>query len=271
MIAAGVSMRETKPRRKMLAVERRTRILELLHKQGLVTVSELSPAFHVSEETIRRDLQQLEDENGVARTYGGAYMAKAVHSDIPVNIRETIYLQGKEAIATLCDDLIIEGETLMLDSSTTSLQIAAHLKLKKNLTVITNSLRIAERLSGSEALRVICVGGTLRHTQLSFVGPSAPEMLGRFYADKAFVSCVGVALDKGLTDADELEAEVRRTMLAHARERILVADNTKLGKTSFSLISPLDGIDCLVTDREPDARWVAELAARKIKCRYPSK
>jgi DeoR/GlpR family transcriptional regulator of sugar metabolism len=252
-------------------VERRTRLLELLHTQGLVTVAELGPAFHVSEETIRRDLQHLEArEHGIARTYGGAYLTRAVSTDIPMNVRETIALERKEAIASICGELVQDGETVMLDSSTTALQVATRLGRRRGLTVITNSLRISERLAGSD-LKVICVGGTLRHSQLSFVGPAAGDALGRFCADKAIVSCVGVSLEDGLTDSDEREAEVRRLMLARARQRVLIADNTKLGKTFFSLIAPLDGIDCLVTDQEPDQRWTAGLAARKVACRFPGR
>jgi DeoR/GlpR family transcriptional regulator of sugar metabolism len=267
----GVAVREPREPSKMLAVERRTRILELLHRQGLATVAELSPIYQVSEETIRRDLQQLADEHGIARTYGGAYITKAVTSDIPVRVRETIALQAKEAIASQCAALVREGETLMLDSSTTALQLATHLQQRKGLTVITNSIRIVERLAGCDGLKVICAGGALRHSQLSFVGPSTVELLDRFHADKAFISCVGVTLETGLTDTDELEADVRRRMLARSREKVLIADNTKLGKTFFSLVAPLEQIGCLVTDREPDAQWLAGLAARGLSCRYPGK
>jgi len=264
-------MRGASPRRRMLAVERQTRLLELLHKRGLVTVAELGPAFHVSEETIRRDLQQLEArEHGIARTYGGAYLTRAVSTDIPLNVRENIALHRKEAIADVCDLLVKDGETVMLDSSTTALQVAIRLVRRKGLTVITNSLRISERLAGTE-VKVICAGGALRHSQLSFVGPTTGEALGRFCADKAFVSCVGVSLEDGLTDSDEREAEVRRLMLSRAREKVLIADDTKLGKTFFSLIAPLEGIDCLATDQEPEPRWLEGLAARKVACRFPGR
>ena len=118
-------MRGASPRPRMLAVERQTRLLELLHKQGLVTVAELAPAYHVSEETIRRDLQHLEArELGISRTYGGAYLTRTVTTDVPVNVRENIARERKEAIAAICDELVKEGDTLMLDSSTTALQVA---------------------------------------------------------------------------------------------------------------------------------------------------
>lgn len=250
----------------MMALERRSRILEALGTRGMVTVSEMAAEFSVSEETIRRDFQRMEETNGVQRTYGGAYIAKAVRTDIPIGIRENVYLPGKEAIAALCADLVDEGDTVMLDSSTTSIHIAEHIKEKKNIVVITNSLRIAGNLVDAGGVKVVCVGGILRHSQLSFVGPAAARTLEGYYADKAFVSCVGLDLEKGATDADELEAEVRKLMLSNAREKILVADATKFGKFALSLILPLDRIDVLVTDVAPGADWIRELEAKQVRC-----
>lgn len=253
----------------MLAVERRSRILDRLRTAGIVTVSGLAADFEVSEETIRRDLQKMEESDGVQRTYGGAYIAKAVSTDIPISIRENIYLSGKETIAGLCAELVDDGDTIMLDSSTTAIHIAEHLRSKRGITAITNSLRIAEVLGPTEGVKVICAGGSLRHSQLSFVGPAAVRTLEGYFADKAFVSCVGLDLEKGATDADELEAEMRKLMFANAREKILVADATKFGKFSLSLIAPLERIDLVVTDRPPDARWLRELESRSVRCRYP--
>jgi len=254
----------------MLAVERRNRILDRLRSKGIVTVSDLAADFSVSEETIRRDLQKMEESDGIQRTYGGAYIAKAVSTDIPISIRENIYLPGKETIAALCADIVDDGTTIMLDSSTTAIHIADHLRSKKNIIVITNSLRIAERLADASNVKVVCVGGILRHSQLSFVGPAAARALEGYYADKAFVSCVGLDIEKGATDADELEAEVRKLMMRNAREKILVADATKFGKFSLSLILPLDEVDMLITDKAPDETWLRALEARSIRCLYAS-
>jgi len=253
----------------MLGVERRKRILELLQSQGIVTVSALSGSFEVSEETIRRDLQKMESLSGIARTYGGAFIAKAVHSDIPISIRENIYLEGKTAIAALCEDLVSEGETVILDSSTTSLHVAERLKNKRNIVVITNAIKIVIKLAGVEGIKVICTGGTLRHSQMSFVGPAAERVLSEYYADKAFVSCVGVDPGRGITDSDEHEAEIRKLMLRQAEKKILLADNTKLGKNSFCFIAPIEGLDWLVTDKEPDAQWLKELEMKRITCLFP--
>ncbi|MBU0927570.1 MAG: DeoR/GlpR family DNA-binding transcription regulator [Spirochaetes bacterium] len=252
----------------MLAVERRKKIFGLLRQQGIVTVSDLSQQFEVSEETIRRDLQKMESSDGVARTYGGAYITKAVHSDIPIRIREGIYIEGKETIASLCEAMITDGETVILDSSTTSLHIADRLKSRRNLVVITNAVKIAIALAESDGVKVICTGGTLRGSQLSFVGPAASKSLGAYYADKAFVSCTGIDLANGITDSDEQEAEIRKRMLEQAQRTILVADNTKLGKTSFSLIATLDAMDALVTDKDPGPEWLSEMDRLKIKVSY---
>ena len=253
----------------MLAVERRSRILERLRTTGIVTVSSLAADFEVSEETIRRDLQKMEESEGVQRTYGGAYIAKAVSTDIPISIRENIYLSGKETIASLCAELVDDGDTVILDSSTTAIHVAEHLRSKRGITAITNSLRIAEILGPVEDVKVICAGGSLRHSQLSFVGPAAVRTLEGYFADKAFVSCVGLDFNKGATDADELEAEMRKLMLGNARLKVLVADATKFGKFSLSLIVPLEKIDLIVTDRAPDSRWLRELESRSIRCRFP--
>ncbi len=251
----------------MLAVERRTRILDLLHQRGAASVADLSAAHGVSEETIRRDLQKLERETGIARTYGGAYVARAVNNDIPIRIREGIQLEVKEVIGRLSAALVADGETVLLDSSTTALHVAGHLRANRvRATVITNALRVADLFADSAQVKLVCAGGLLRRSQHSFVGPATVETLRRFHADKAFVSCVALDLQQGLTDADELEAEVRRVMLEQAREKLVLADSTKLGKTSFALIAPLAGVDALVTEREPDGRWLAELSKRKVRC-----
>ncbi len=243
----------------MLAVERRKKILELLRQQGIVTVMDLSSQFEVSEETIRRDLQKMENSNGIARTYGGAYITKAVHGDIPIRIREGMCLEGKETISSIADDLILDGETVILDSSTTALHIAERLKSGRHVVVITNAIKVAITLAESDGVKVVCVGGTLRGSQLSFVGPAAEKSLGGYYADKAFVSCTGVDIANGVTDSDEQEAEIRKRMLEQAQKKYLIADNTKLGKTSFSLISHIDAIDGLITDKKPSEEWAAVL------------
>ncbi len=239
----------------MLAVERQKRILQILHREGIVKVNQLSKMFKVSEETIRRDLGKLELKGGFSRTYGGAYMTGSVNPDIDVVIREEFYREEKEQIGSLCAEQIEDGDTIILDSSTTALHIADRILGKEHLTVITNAVKIITTLSGNRSIKIICTGGTVRSRSLSFVGPEAEATLSRYYADKAFVSCTGADISHGLTDTNEYDASIRNIMLKQARKKILIADVTKFDKTAFSLISSFDRIDTVVSDKMLTSRW----------------
>ncbi len=238
----------------MLAVERQKKIMQVLHRDGIVKVGQLSVSFGVSEETIRRDLQKLEKDGGLSRTYGGAYITKSVNPDIHVSIRESFYLEGKEDIGAICADMIEEGDTVILDSSTTALHIAEKIKHKERLTVITNAVKVITAL-GDSSIKVIGCGGRLRSRSLSFIGHEAENTLNHYHADKAFVSCTSVDIDKGLTDTNEEEARIRRVMFDRAAKKILIADTTKFGKISFASICSLNNIDAVVSDSSLGGDW----------------
>jgi DeoR/GlpR family transcriptional regulator of sugar metabolism len=248
----------------MLGVDRRKKISEMLKEQGSVTVSELSELFNVNMETVRRDLHKMEKDKQLVRTYGGAYIIGNVHADIPIFIREVTYLEGKDQIGKICAGLIENGDTIILDSSTTSLHIAEHIKDRKNIIVLTNAIKIALKLADAKGIKVISTGGTLRPSSLSYVGYVAVNALNGFFADKAFVSCTGVDLNNGLTDSSEQEAEIRMKMLKQAKKKILIADNTKFGNTSFAQIAKLDTIDCVVTDKPLSKEWEKEFIQKNI-------
>ena len=157
----------------MLAIERKNEILSILQKEQRVLVAELSTRYQVTEETIRRDLEKLEKEGFVKKTYGGAVLNKNSTIDMPLKIREKTNRKEKQKIAQTVASLIEDGESIMLDSSSTSLMIAQELKKKKKLTVITNSVEVLIELSGCEGIKVISTGGTLRDSSLSLVGKMA--------------------------------------------------------------------------------------------------
>ena len=163
----------------MLAIERKNEILSILQKEQRVLVSELSQRYNVTEETIRRDLEKLEREGFVKKTYGGAVLNKNISVDLPLKIREKTNRKEKLAIAQKVAELVEEGECIMLDSSSTSLMIAQSLKKKEKLTVITNSVEVLIELSGCEGIQVISTGGTLRDSSLSLVGKAASDILSR--------------------------------------------------------------------------------------------
>lgn len=252
----------------MLLSERRARILELLRIKGSVTVTELSELLKVSDETIRRDLQQLERENMLNRVYGGAYLGNIVAQALPNKLRKESLKAEKESIAKICSGMVENGNTIMLDSSTTSFYIAKRIVNYKNLIVITNSLDIAYILATAESVKVICSGGNLDKQNMSFLDYNSLNNIKNYYADISFVSCTGISMESGLTDSNEMQGKIRNAMLQHSQKKICVADNTKLGKTTLSQIVPLSEIDCLVTDKMPSQKWVSELKELSIDCLF---
>jgi DeoR/GlpR family transcriptional regulator of sugar metabolism len=233
----------------MLAVERQKIILHILHRDGIVKINELSAKFNVSEETIRRDLNKLEKNGGFLRTYGGAYITKNVNPDIDISIRESFYLEGKDEIGMLAADLIEDGDTVILDSSTTALHVAEKIRSRENTTVVTNAVKVVTTLSEVTGIKIVSTGGTVRPRSLSFIGPEAESTLSRYFADKAFVSCTGAEMERGITDTNEQDASMRRLMLMQAAKRILIADTTKFGKTAFSFISSFMSLTRLLRTR----------------------
>ncbi len=245
--------------RGMLAIERKNAILERLQKEQRVLVAELSQEYGVTEETIRRDLDKLEREGFVKKTYGGAVLNENTNIEMPLRNREKMNRTEKQTIAKLVAALIEDGEKIILDSSSTSLMVAQELKDRKNLTVITNSLEVLIEFSKSKGVQVISTGGILQGSSLSLVGRNAEKTLENFYVDKAIISCRGLDIRKGVTDSEEADAEVKRSMVSSSKKLILAADNTKFGEVSFAKVLDIKKVDILVTDSLPDDTWKQRL------------
>jgi DeoR/GlpR family transcriptional regulator of sugar metabolism len=241
----------------MLAIERRNKILAILQKESRVLVSDLSKAFNVTEETIRRDLEKLENEGYAKKTYGGAIMNENVNVDLPFTVRKTANVTGKLEIAEVIASLIQDGDHIMMDASSTAVYIAKQLKNKKNLTIITNSVEILLELSDVTGWKVLSTGGVLKEGSLSLVGYQAEKMIGSFHVDKAIISCKGLDIEKGVSDSNEMEAHIKKLMIDSANVRILAADSSKFDKISFTKICELSDIDMIVTDAEPDQKWTS--------------
>lgn len=252
----------------MLAVERRNLILEKLQDERKVVVSELSALFDVSEETIRRDLDKLDKEGLATKSYGGAVLNENTSLDMPFNVRKKRNMQGKQVIAQLVSDLVQEGEHIIVDPSTTAVAIVKALKSRKRLTVITNSIEVLIELSDVSGWDIISTGGTLRENYLALVGPKATDVIASFHADKVILSCKGLDLNKGITDANEMFSQVKQVMLKSAKQRILAADHTKFDNVAFSKICELSSIDMVVTDVCPSREWMEYFAEKGIECLY---
>ncbi len=249
----------------MLAVERRNRIEQIINKEKSVLVVELAKQFEVTTETIRADLEKLEKQGVLVRTYGGATLVEGGETELAITERDTINYEGKQRIGKYAASLIKDGETIFLDASTSSWHLARYIKNKRSLTVITNAEKIVSELSGCPQIHVVCVGGELTQRNMSFVGRVAEKTIrDNYYANKCFFSCRGVTLARGLVDSSEGEAEIKKAMLSCSESAIFLCDKNKIGRLGVPRISDLDKIDYFVTDVKLTDEWTQELAKKDV-------
>lgn len=252
----------------MLAIERQNKIFATLQQEKRVVVSDLSQIYNVTEETIRRDLEKLEKEGLVKKTYGGAVINESINVDLPYNIRKKSNVSNKQYIAKIISSMIEDGDNIMVDASSTALYVIKYIKTKKNITLITNSIEILLNLSDITGWKILSTGGLLKEGSLSLVGYQAEKMLKTFHVDKAIISCKGVDIKNGLTDSNEMEAQVKKTMLNSAKQKILAVDNSKFDKVSFVEIGNFSDIDTVVTDIELEQRWKQKFNTTGVKVYY---
>ena len=250
---------------RLLVEERRRRILELLDKQERATVEELADRFDVSAVTIRGDLDSLAEAGTLVRSHGGA-LKRLDHHDVPIAVKETLHHGEKVRIGHAAARLIRQDETIILDSGTTTAEIARQLKFLKlkSLTVITNGLNIAMELANLPHIHVIMIGDILRQMSYSTVGPHAEQILRGLYADRLFLGVDGLDPDIGLTTPDVLEAQLNALMISVAREVTAVADSSKFLRRSLSSIAGINALHRIITDDKADLQIVAGLRARNI-------
>ena len=255
----------------MLAIERRNEILEKLQTDRRVVVSELSQLYDVSEETIRRDLEKLVNDGYAIKSYGGAVINENINIELPFNIRKNRNILGKQHIAELVTEFVNDGDSIMLDASTTAVYIAKALqeKGKKNLTVITNSIEIIIELFDVQDWTILSTGGVSRDGSFALVGPQTDRMLSSYHVDKSIISCKGIDMSAGVTDSDDLHANNKRTMLKAAKEKILAIDSSKFDRVAFTEIGALDELTTVVTDEKPEDKWLQVFKDSGIQCIYP--
>jgi len=233
----------------MLVQERYDRIIEALEKDGNVKVQTLMKLFNVSIETIRRDLEYLESQGYLKRVYGGAVLEKVSTNEVDFTVRETKYIEEKVEIGVLATRFVTEGQAIALDVSTTNTEVARELKKKfERLTIITNSMVIAEELSDMEQYNIIVVGGILKKEERCMVGSLAEKFIEQFNIDITFASCSGISIEHGITDYGIGEVEVKKHMMKRSQQIIVVADSSKFGMVSLLNVCDLDKISMIVTD-----------------------
>lgn len=244
--------------------ERKTAIVKHIHEHGRGIVQELSQVFHVSESTIRRDLKELEEENLITRTHGGAIPAEGVNFEPTFNEKEDKFANEKKAIAKRAVQLIKEGDTILVDSGTTTLPLVEELKTLTNITVVTNSLVVGELLKTVKEIEVVILGGSIRPQTLALVGPLTERSLEYIHVDKVFIATNGIDMKEGLTTPNLIEAATKQKMIKAAKQKILLADHSKIGKVSFGKFAKIEDLDVCIVDAKVPSAFVKALEDRGV-------
>ncbi len=235
----------------MNATQRRREIAELLAREGEATFAALAERYGTSEMTIRRDLDVLEREGLARHARGGAIFVHRRAFELPVHQRAADQAAAKAAIGAAAAAMVSPGETIILDIGTTTAAMAQALEKDLGVTVVTNSLLIANELAATPGVTTIVTGGTLRPGELALVGPRAQGSFAQYNCDTLFLGVAAVAA-VGVTEFNEDDALVKRAAIDAARRVVVLADATKLGRVTFANVAPLAEVDVLITDASPD-------------------
>lgn len=252
----------------MLAIERRNAILSKLYLDGKVIVSALSQEFDVTEETIRRDLEKLDKEGLVKKSYGGAVLVQNYSTDLPHSVRKKANVEAKQKIAEKISTLFNDGDCIMLDASSTALLLLNYIRNLKNITLITNSVEALIELSDKDDWNVFSTGGKLKKGSLSLVGPSAEKTIRSFHVDYAVCSSKGLDINRGITDSNEKDSEMKQAIFESAETKILCVDSSKFDKISLIKVGDISDVDIIATDTEPSAHWQEHLKRKDVELIY---
>ncbi len=250
--------------------ERLDSILNMLEKNERILTTDLCKEFNTSVVTIRKDLTILENRGHLKRTHGGAIAIKTnkFYHGLALKEKEKINLEEKMRIVKTAAMLVTDGDTIILDSGSTTSLLAREIKNRKNLTVITNALNIASDLLDTD-VEVILLGGTLIKEGLTLAGPLTDSMLRHVSASKVFLGVDGIDFSVGLTTPNIQEAHTSRVMMSVAGDVVLLADASKFGRRSLGVIAKLDEIDVLITTKvleEDEARYCDENKVKVLAC-----
>jgi|SRR5690625_918266 len=246
----------------MLVLERQQKIKELLLKNKSVRVSDLGKMFKVSEETIRRDLNKLEEKGMIQKNYGGAVLAEDFQTNpsiLPIGHRQRQYYKEKQLIGKKAAEFIKADQTLIIDAGTTTWHVAKNLSAIDDLMIITNAMNIAEECTRNESNSIYLLGGKLRRNLLSTEGPQAEEELQKYNADYVFLGTSGISLRHGFTSSDLYEAKMKKTMVLAAKKRIVLADHSKLKRAGLISFCNFEEVDTFVTSDLADENILYEI------------
>jgi len=247
------------------SLERQNQILQFVLRSQRISIMEVCENFSVSAATARRDLETLASKGKVQRVHGGAIALTQAPPEQPILQRQDEQAQEKLRIGQAAAALVHDGETVFLGSGTTVLEVARALQTRPSLTVITNSLPVVNALAGAEGITVICLGGMLRDSELSFIGHITEQTLAEVRADKVFIGTRAISLEHGLTHEYLPETMTDRAILKAGKEIIVVADHTKFGRAAAVLLAPLDSVHTVVTNGQTPQDFVDAVQEKGIR------
>jgi DeoR/GlpR family transcriptional regulator of sugar metabolism len=252
----------------MSALNRFSQIVEIVMEKGSISIPEICERFQVSEMTARRDLNELDRQGLLRRVHGGAIAGLARSYEPPFSTRATKNVSAKISIGLKAAELVYDGDSIALDVGTTTIEVIGGLKGKRNLTIVTSSLQIANRvvaeLSLSSGVRLILTGGIVRPQELSMIG-SIPEQVYRdLHVDKAFIGIGGIHPTDGLTEYNLEDAKTKQVLIQSAREKIVVADGSKFGLTTFASVASIASINTIVTDKSAPPEMIKKIRESSV-------
>ena len=256
----------TDSKRKLLSPERERLILQTLG-EGVRTITELSEELGVSEATVRRDLQSMEDQGKARRVHGGAVRVKFPRTEPMFTEKAAFHVDEKQLIADLALNYIEDNDTIFLDGGSTVLSLGRKLGARKDLTIVTNSLMAAAELMESEH-RLILLGGEFRALSRTLVGPLTGRIVNSLTINKAFLGTIGFTVEDGISTTDPNEAYTKELIMQRAQKVILLLDSSKIGIPSFAVSGNITDIDVVISDKNIPDKVVRQLRKKNIEVVY---
>jgi DeoR family transcriptional regulator of aga operon/DeoR family fructose operon transcriptional repressor len=241
--------------------DRQKQIVNMLQRDGEVRIAELKELFSVTDMTLRRDLEKLEQSGILKRTYGGAIL---VTKDLALRERSTVHILEKERIGQAAARLVNPGESIFIDSGSTTLQIARALPESASITVVTNAIHVAAEL-GEKRIPTVVIGGVLLETTYGLGGTAAVDSISKLAFDKAFLGTTGLSQLHGFSNSNMLEADIKRSAISRASMSYIVMDHSKFDVNALFSFAALHEVRGIITDRQPSDDWIAAIEAAGIE------
>lgn len=253
----------------MLAIERKSRIIQYLQEKGQAEVSELSTLLGVVPETIRRDLKELEKQGTLSRTHGGAIFHAQGENEYPLLVRETQNRKEKDMLCACASEYIDDGDVLFVDNSSTTVNLIKYISMNKRITIITNSIFLLLEYSKQNYpnITMVCTGGVYNSANQSLTGSLSMKIARDFLPNKAMISCRGFSTKNGFTENGIYETDIKQSMIKIARETFILMDHTKIGKSGSAILGGANICSTLITDEEPPADIIKCMTSENVKIR----